>query len=79
MEAQFDLVIADRPLIIHRLLLLSTLLPDQPILTWDFFLQRFDSLSMEAQIQLEKTGEIAYPQGKKKVSLVKPFIVYLIW
>uniref|UniRef100_A0A915IDA8 Uncharacterized protein n=1 Tax=Romanomermis culicivorax TaxID=13658 RepID=A0A915IDA8_ROMCU len=62
LEAQFDMVVADRPLIIHRFMLLSGLLADQPILNWEFFLQRFDALSIEAQIQLEKSGEIAFPQ-----------------
>ena len=56
-------MVADRPLILHRLHLLTHLLPMQPILGWDFFLQRLDTLSLEAQIQLEQTGEIAMAQG----------------
>lgn len=63
MEAQFDGVVQDRPLILHRLHLLSHLLPAQPILSWDFFLQRLDTISLEAQLQLEQSGEIAMAQG----------------
>lgn len=34
------------------------------ILTWDFFLSRFDTLSLEAQVDLESTGDITCPTGK---------------
>ncbi|CAI9733136.1 QUALITY PROTEIN: unc-79 homolog [Octopus vulgaris] len=61
LEFQFDTVISDRTMILHRMYLLSSILPDQPILTWNFFLSRFDTLSLEAQLDLENTGNISYP------------------
>lgn len=35
-------------------------LSDRKILTWDFFLSRFDTLFIEAQVNLEKNGDLAY-------------------
>ncbi|VDP40337.1 unnamed protein product [Soboliphyme baturini] len=61
LEAQFDNVVSDRPLIIERFRVLSSLLPEVPVLSWDFFLNRFDVLSVEAQISLERSGKIAFP------------------
>lgn len=63
LEFQFDTVIADRVMILQRLRLLASTLPTQPILTWDFFLNRFDTLSLEAQLDLESNGDIQYPTG----------------
>ncbi|KAI1729072.1 cation-channel complex subunit UNC-79 domain-containing protein [Ditylenchus destructor] len=52
-EAQFDSCILDRPLIISRINLLTSLVPedDAYILTWDFFIQRFETLALEAQLK----------------------------
>ncbi|XP_064602074.1 protein unc-79 homolog isoform X2 [Liolophura sinensis] len=61
LEFQFDTVIADRVMILQRLRLLASTLPTQPILTWEFFLNRFDTLSLEAQLDLESNGDIQYP------------------
>ncbi|WAR19666.1 UNC79-like protein [Mya arenaria] len=61
LEFQFDAVISDRAMILHCTHLLSNILPDHSILSWEFFLARFDSLSLEAQIDLEATGDLAYP------------------
>ncbi|GFO35399.1 unc-79-like protein, partial [Plakobranchus ocellatus] len=60
LEFQFDSVIEDRSLILHRVRLLETALKDVQILTWDFFLSRFDTLSLEAQVDLESAGDIPY-------------------
>ena len=38
---------------------------DRRVLSWDFFLNRFDTLFVEAQISLEKTGEIPYLRDLK--------------
>ncbi|XP_068237998.1 protein unc-79 homolog isoform X5 [Palaemon carinicauda] len=65
LEQQFDSVIMDRPMIIQALHQLSSRLPDRRILTWDFFFNRFDALYLEAQIALEKYGEIAFPRDLK--------------
>ncbi|XP_053376174.1 protein unc-79 homolog isoform X2 [Mercenaria mercenaria] len=61
LEFQFDAVISDRAMILHNMHLLSNILPDHNILSWEFFLARFDSLSLEAQIDLESTGDLSYP------------------
>uniref|UniRef100_A0A915E3W4 Uncoordinated protein 79 n=1 Tax=Ditylenchus dipsaci TaxID=166011 RepID=A0A915E3W4_9BILA len=50
-ESQFDSCILDRPLIIGRINLLTTLVPEENILTWDFFIQRFETLALEAQLK----------------------------
>ncbi|BFZ12415.1 hypothetical protein BsWGS_15454 [Bradybaena similaris] len=61
LEFQFDSVIEDRSLILHRVQLLDTILKDVQILSWEFFLSRFDTLSLEAQVDLESSGDIPYP------------------
>uniref|UniRef100_A0A1I8HU44 RING-type domain-containing protein n=1 Tax=Macrostomum lignano TaxID=282301 RepID=A0A1I8HU44_9PLAT len=58
LEAQFDSVINDRTLILQRIYQLSCALKDAPVLTWDFFMARFDALSLEAQLDLESRGDI---------------------
>ena len=63
LEFQFDAVISDRRMILHCMHLLANLLPDLDILNWDFFLARFDSLSLEAQLDLESTGDLSCPTG----------------
>ncbi|CAL4059356.1 unnamed protein product, partial [Meganyctiphanes norvegica] len=63
LEQQFDSVIMDRPMIIQALHQLSNRLSDRRILSWDFFFNRFDALYLEAQIALEKHGDIAFPRG----------------
>ncbi|CAH1792396.1 unnamed protein product [Owenia fusiformis] len=65
LEFQFDSVIDDRTMILQRMYQFSTILKDQPILTWDFFLNRFDTLSLEAQLDLESSGDIAFPTDLK--------------
>ncbi|KAG7162816.1 unc-79-like 2 [Homarus americanus] len=44
---------------------LSSRLPDRRIFTWEFFFNRFDALYLEAQIALEKYGDIAFPRDLK--------------
>ncbi|CEF65747.1 Protein unc-79 homolog [Strongyloides ratti] len=62
LEAQFDSCIIDRPLIIQRLQLLTQLIPnDQQILSWDFFIQHFETLALEAQIK-NQGGESTFVQ-----------------
>uniref|UniRef100_A0A1I7WFN7 Uncharacterized protein n=1 Tax=Heterorhabditis bacteriophora TaxID=37862 RepID=A0A1I7WFN7_HETBA len=38
-ESQFDSCILDRPIIINAIRILTTQLPDEPTLTFDFFIQ----------------------------------------
>ncbi|VDK82206.1 unnamed protein product [Litomosoides sigmodontis] len=56
LESQFDSSILDRALIITRIQQLTSILPDEEILTWEFFIQRFEELAIESQL-LMKNGE----------------------
>ncbi|KAF7625931.1 hypothetical protein Mgra_00009878 [Meloidogyne graminicola] len=56
LEAQFDSCILDRPLIIARIHLLSVILPDESLLSWDFFLQRFETLALEAHLKSQQNS-----------------------
>lgn len=60
LESQFDLFIVDRPVVLQSIYQLHNSLSDRKILSWDFFLNRFDTLFVEAQITLERSGELAY-------------------
>ncbi|XP_011183941.2 protein unc-79 homolog isoform X3 [Zeugodacus cucurbitae] len=60
LESQFDLFIVDRPVVLQSVYQLHNSLSDRKILTWEFFLNRFDTLFVEAQINLEKCGDISY-------------------
>ena len=70
LEYQFDSVIKDRTMILQKMYLLSVVLKDQDIFTWEFFLNRFDSLCLEAQLDLESTGDIASLQGEGYTDIV---------
>lgn len=63
LETQFDSVIVDRPMVLQSLYQLHNSLSDRRILTWEFFLNRFDTLFLEAQINLEKSGDMGYLRG----------------
>lgn len=63
LETQFDSVIVDRPMVLQSLYQLHNCLSDRKILTWEFFLNRFDALFLEAQINLEKSADIPYLRG----------------
>ncbi|UJR25060.1 hypothetical protein I4U23_006420 [Adineta vaga] len=67
LEFQFDTVISDRSIILHRLSKLYTILLRNnsaiKILSWEFFLNRFDTLSIESQISMEESGEFMSPQS----------------
>lgn len=60
LESQFDMFIVDRPVVLQSVYQLLNSLSDRKILTWDFFLSRFDTLFIEAQVNLEKNGDLAY-------------------
>ncbi|XP_059468536.1 protein unc-79 homolog isoform X3 [Neocloeon triangulifer] len=60
LESQFDSVIVDRPMVLQSLYQLHNSMSDRHILSWDFFLNRFDTLFIEAQINAEKCGDITY-------------------
>ncbi|XP_026830601.1 protein unc-79 homolog, partial [Ooceraea biroi] len=69
LETQFDSVIVDRPMVLQSLYQLHNSLSDRRILTWEFFLNRFDTLFLEAQINLEKSGDVAYLRDLKNTDL----------
>ncbi|XP_055716676.1 protein unc-79 homolog isoform X6 [Phlebotomus papatasi] len=60
LESQFDLFIVDRPVVLQSVYQLHNSLSDRHVLAWDFFLNRFDTLFVEAQVNLEKNGDISY-------------------
>jgi len=74
LESQFDSVIIDRPVILQSLYLLINSVSDRKILRWDFFLNCFDSLFLEAQITLERMGEISFSKG----TLIYRFVNYCL-
>ncbi|XP_038207458.1 protein unc-79 homolog [Zerene cesonia] len=59
LETQFDLVIVDRPMILQSIYQLHNTLSDRRILTWEFFLNRFEALFLEAQINTNKTVDFS--------------------
>lgn len=63
LETQFDTVIVDRPMVLQSLYQLHNSLSERRTLSWEFFLNRFDTLFLEAQISLEKSGDIPYLRG----------------
>ncbi|XP_076762516.1 UNC-79 domain-containing protein isoform X10 [Xylocopa sonorina] len=69
LETQFDSVIVDRPMVLQSLYQLHNSLSDRHILTWEFFLNRFDALFLEAQINLERSGDIPYPRDLRNTDL----------
>lgn len=74
LDFQFDTVVRDRPIILSKLLLLHFLKKDIPALSWEFFVNRFETLSLEAQLHLDCNKEFPFPTSrlqimKKKLTL----------
>ncbi|XP_060806027.1 protein unc-79 homolog [Amyelois transitella] len=63
LETQFDLVIVDRPMVLQSIYQLHNTLSDRKILTWDFFLNRFEALFLEAQINSNKAIDFSNLRG----------------
>uniref|UniRef100_A0A8C3PLH1 Unc-79 homolog, NALCN channel complex subunit n=1 Tax=Calidris pygmaea TaxID=425635 RepID=A0A8C3PLH1_9CHAR len=61
LDFQFDTVVKDRPTILSKLLLLHFLKADIPALSWEFFVNRFETLSLEAQLHLDCNKEFPFP------------------
>ena len=70
LEFQFDTVISDRSMILHKMFLLSVALKHQEILTWELFLNRFDTLCLEAQLDLDNSSDISNLHGKLLILLL---------
>lgn len=64
LDFQFDTVVRDRPIILSKLLLLHFLKKDIPALSWEFFVNRFETLSLEAQLHLDCNKEFPFPTSK---------------
>jgi len=67
LEQQFDSFIADRPLLLHAIQALHhhPWLAKRKILSWKFFFNRFDALYLEAQLSLQRAGEMIEPRDLK--------------
>ncbi|KHJ76657.1 hypothetical protein OESDEN_23723 [Oesophagostomum dentatum] len=61
-ESQFDSCIMDRPIIINAIRMLTTQIPDETMLTFDFFIQRFETLVLESQLS-NQSEETIFVQG----------------
>ncbi|KAM6912742.1 protein unc-79 homolog isoform 3-T3 [Xenentodon cancila] len=61
LDFQFDTVVRDRPIILSKLLLLHVLKKDIPALSWEFFVNRFETLSLEAQLHLDCNKDFPFP------------------
>lgn len=64
LESQFDLVVVDRPMILQCVYQLHNSLSDRNILTWQFFLNRFEALFVEAQMQSNNTVDLTNLRGE---------------
>ncbi|GFV14035.1 protein unc-79 homolog [Trichonephila clavipes] len=69
LEVQFDSNITDRPMILQTIFQIHNHLTNKRFLTWDFFLNRFDTLFLEDQITLEKLGDISYVRDLKNTNV----------
>ena len=69
LDFQFDTVVKDRPTILSKLLLLHFLKQDIPTLSWEFFVNRFETLSLEAQLHLDCNKEFPFPTSKQNKDL----------
>ena len=64
-ETQFDECIVDRPLIVNAIKILLTQLPEEQTLSFDFFIQRFETLVLEAQLS-SQSEETVFVQGRQR-------------
>ena len=69
LEVQFDIVLMDRPMILTTIFHLYNHLSERRFLNWDFFLNRFDTLFLEMQVNLEKVGELIQTRDLKNTNV----------
>uniref|UniRef100_UPI00358EFFB5 protein unc-79 homolog n=1 Tax=Myxine glutinosa TaxID=7769 RepID=UPI00358EFFB5 len=74
LDFQFDMVVKDRPTILTKLLILHNLRPDVQALSWEFFVNRFDTLSLEAQLHLDCNKEFPFPTT---ITTVRTNVIHL--
>ena len=67
LEQQFDSFISDRPLLLHSIMALHhhPWLTKRKIISWKFFFNRFDTWYLEAQLSLQRAGELIEPRDLK--------------
>ncbi|WKY02896.1 hypothetical protein Q1695_016301 [Nippostrongylus brasiliensis] len=58
LESQFDSCILDRPIIINTIRLLTTQLPDETMLTFDFFIQSEETMFVQDLMHTDPMSEI---------------------
>ncbi|CAD5115352.1 DgyrCDS4332 [Dimorphilus gyrociliatus] len=64
LEFQFDSVISDRSMIMQRIYLLFVALRNKrEVIGWEFFLSRFDTLCLEAQLDLDNSVDASSVTG----------------
>ncbi|XP_072170179.1 protein unc-79 homolog [Diadema setosum] len=68
LEFQWDSVLEDRVLILSRLRLLHHYMPTAPVLSWEFFMNRLDTLALEAQVDREQDKEFPFPMDTSRSS-----------
>lgn len=73
LDFQFDTVVRDRPIILSKLLLLHFLKKDIPALSWEFFVNRFETLSLEAQLHLDCNKEFPFPTSRLQLYSLQKF------
>lgn len=56
MSVQFDAVVCDRQLIIHKLVQLQNAMPERRVLSWSFFVSRLQQLFVEAELSNKSDG-----------------------
>ncbi|GMT18743.1 hypothetical protein PFISCL1PPCAC_10040, partial [Pristionchus fissidentatus] len=61
-ESQFDACIIDRPLLIHAMRTLATQVPEETTLSFDFFIQLFETLVLEAQLASQSEDSSLFVQ-----------------
>ncbi|XP_022099411.1 protein unc-79 homolog isoform X2 [Acanthaster planci] len=61
LEFQWDCVIEDRVMILNALYKLQHFLSDMIILSWEFFMNRLDTLALEAHVEMEQNKEFPFP------------------
>lgn len=81
LDFQFDTVVKDRPTILSKLLLLHFLKQDIPALSWEFFVNRFETLSLEAQLHLDCNKEFPFPTSKwdKRLAVNSPSTIFFFF
>ncbi|XP_033647940.1 protein unc-79 homolog [Asterias rubens] len=61
LEFQWDCVVEDRVMILDNLYKLQHFLPETMVLSWEFFMNRLDTLALEAQVEMEHNKEFPFP------------------